>query len=74
MDTKSTQLSESDAYQRSAEEILAALGDLDPAIDSLYATYRQRNPMMIFAGVLPGLDPLRKQRRLKWGRWRREPP
>ena len=46
-------------------EILAALGDLDPAIDSLYATYRQRNPMMIFAGVLPGLDPLRKQRRFR---------
>jgi DNA-binding SARP family transcriptional activator len=46
-------------------EILAALGELDPAIDSLYASYRQRNPMMIFAGVLPGLDPLRKQRRFR---------
>jgi DNA-binding SARP family transcriptional activator len=46
-------------------EILAALGDLDPAIDSLYASYRQRNPMMVFAGVLPGLDPLREQRRFR---------
>jgi tetratricopeptide (TPR) repeat protein len=46
-------------------EILAALGDLDAAIDSLYASYRQRNPMMVFAGVLPGLDPLREQRRFR---------
>ena len=48
-----------------AAEILAALGDLDRAIDSLYASYRQRNPMMVFAGVLPGLDPLREQRRFR---------
>jgi DNA-binding SARP family transcriptional activator len=46
-------------------EILAALGDMDPAIDSLYASYRQRNPMMVFAGVLPGLDPLRERRRFR---------
>lgn len=46
-------------------EILAALGDVDPAIDSLYASYRQRNPMMVFAGVVPGLDPLREQRRFR---------
>ena len=48
-----------------AAEILAALGDVDRAIDSLYASYRQRNPMMVFAGVLPGLDPLREQRRFR---------
>jgi DNA-binding SARP family transcriptional activator len=48
-----------------AAEILAALGDVVPAIDSLYASYRQRNPMMVFAGVLPGLDPLREQRRFR---------
>jgi len=48
-----------------AAEILAALGDVDAAIDALYASYRQRNPMMIFAGVLYGLDPLREQRRFR---------
>ena len=48
-----------------AAEILTALGDVDPAIDSLYASYRQRNSMMVFAGVLPGLDPLREQRRFR---------
>lgn len=46
-------------------EMLAALGDVDPAIDSLYASYRQRNPMMVFAGVVPGLDPLRGHRRFR---------
>jgi hypothetical protein len=46
-------------------EILAALGDQDAAVDSLYASYRQRNPMMVFAGVLPGLDPLRGHRRFR---------
>ncbi len=48
-----------------AAEILAALGDVDAAIDSLYASYRQRNPMMVFAGVVRGLDPLREQRRFR---------
>ena len=46
-------------------EILAALGDTDPAIDRLYAAYHQRNPLMIFAGVMPGLDPLRAERRFR---------
>ena len=46
-------------------EILAALGNVDAAIDHLYASYRQRNPMMVFAGVLFGLDPLREHRRFR---------
>ncbi len=46
-------------------EILAALGDADAAIERLYAAYRQRNPLMIFAGVMFGLDPLRGHRRFK---------
>jgi tetratricopeptide (TPR) repeat protein len=46
-------------------EILAALGEVDAALDKLYAAYRQRNPFMIFAGVLFGLDPLRGQRRFR---------
>ena len=46
-------------------EILAALGDHDAAIDRLYVEYRQRNPGMIFAGVVFGLDPLREHRRFR---------
>ncbi len=46
-------------------EILAALGDHDAAIDRLYVEYRQRNPFMIFAGVVFGLDPLREHRRFR---------
>jgi tetratricopeptide (TPR) repeat protein len=46
-------------------EILAALGDTEAAIDTLYAAYRQRNPFMIFAGVLFGLDPLQDHRRFR---------
>lgn len=48
-----------------AAEILAALGQVDAAIDRLYAAYRQRNPLMVFAGVLFGLDPLREHRRFR---------
>lgn len=46
-------------------EILAALGEKEAALDRLYAAYRQRNPFMVFAGVLYGLDPLRGHRRFK---------
>ena len=46
-------------------EILAALGDTDLALDRLYAAYRQRNPFLVFAGVLYGLDPLRGTRRFR---------
>lgn len=46
-------------------EILAALGRADAALDKLYAAYRQRNPLMVFAGVSPGLDPLRGQKRFR---------
>ena len=46
-------------------EILAALGSADLAIDRLYAAYRQRNPFMVFAGVMYGLDPLRGMRRFR---------
>ncbi len=46
-------------------EILAALGSTEPALDRLYAAYRQRNPFMVFAGVLYGLDPLRDTRRFR---------
>jgi DNA-binding SARP family transcriptional activator/Tfp pilus assembly protein PilF len=46
-------------------EILAALGDPEAAIDRLNASYRQRNPFMVFAGVLFGLDPLRDHRRFQ---------
>ena len=46
-------------------EILAALGEPEVAIDRLYAAYRQRNPLMIFAGVMFGLDPLRSHRRFR---------
>ena len=48
-----------------AAEILAAMGDLEGALDKLYAAYRQRHPMMVFAGVLYGLDPLREHRRFR---------
>ncbi|MEO8578215.1 MAG: BTAD domain-containing putative transcriptional regulator [Gemmatimonadales bacterium] len=48
-----------------AAEILAALGDIESALDRLYASYRQRNPLIIFAGVLFGLDPLRETRRFR---------
>ena len=46
-------------------EILTALGDFDGAIDKLYEAYRQRHPMMVFAGVVFGLDPLRGHRRFR---------
>ncbi len=46
-------------------EVLAALGDTDAAIDRLYTAYRQRNSLMVFAGVMPGLDPLRADRRFR---------
>lgn len=46
-------------------EILAALGEEEAALDRLYAAYRQRNPLMVFAGVLFGLDPLRELRRFR---------
>ncbi|MEO8576042.1 MAG: tetratricopeptide repeat protein [Gemmatimonadales bacterium] len=46
-------------------EILAALGETEAALDRLYAAYRQRNPFMVFAGVMYGLDPLRGTRRFK---------
>ncbi len=48
-----------------AAEILAALGRVDAALDKLYAAYRQRNPLMVFAGVSPGLDPLRGEKRFR---------
>ncbi|MGQ0642010.1 MAG: tetratricopeptide repeat protein [Gemmatimonadaceae bacterium] len=46
-------------------EILAALGEPEMAIDKVYAAYRQRNPFMVFSGVLFGLDPLRNHRRFR---------
>jgi DNA-binding SARP family transcriptional activator len=46
-------------------EILAALGSTELALDRLYAASRQRNPLMVFAGVLYGLDPLRGTRRFR---------
>lgn len=51
------------AYYRA--EILAAMGRREEAIERLYTAYRQRNPVIIFAGVLPGLDPLRGERRFR---------
>jgi serine/threonine-protein kinase len=46
-------------------EVHAALGNTELALDRLYAAYRQRNPLMVFAGVLFGLDPLRGTRRFR---------
>ena len=46
-------------------EILAALGSTELALDRLYAAYRQRNPFLVQAGVLYGLDPLRGTRRFR---------
>jgi tetratricopeptide (TPR) repeat protein len=46
-------------------EILAALGSTELALDRLYAAYRQRNPFLVHAGVLYGLDPLRGTRRFR---------
>jgi len=46
-------------------EILAALGSTEVALDRLYVAYRQRNPFLVFAGVLYGLDPLRGTRRFR---------
>ena len=46
-------------------EILAALGSTELALDRLYSCYRQRNPFVVFAGVLFGLDPLRGTRRFR---------
>ncbi|HKP50613.1 MAG TPA: BTAD domain-containing putative transcriptional regulator, partial [Gemmatimonadales bacterium] len=44
-------------------EVLAWLGRRDAALDRLYAAYRQRNPLLLFAGIMSGLDPLRGERR-----------
>jgi DNA-binding SARP family transcriptional activator len=44
-------------------ELLAALGRPEAAIDRLYAAYRERNPLLVFAGIMPGLDSLRGERR-----------
>ncbi|MBA3759431.1 MAG: tetratricopeptide repeat protein [Gemmatimonadales bacterium] len=44
-------------------EILAALGLREAALERLYAAYRERNPLLVFAGILSGLDPLRGERR-----------
>lgn len=44
-------------------ELLAALGRREAALDRLYAAYRERNPLLVFAGIMPGLDPLRDERR-----------
>jgi DNA-binding SARP family transcriptional activator len=46
-------------------EILAALGSTELALDRLHAAYRQRNPFMVFVGVMYGLDPLRDTRRFR---------
>lgn len=51
------------AYFRA--EIHATLGDADAAIAQLHVAYRQRNPILVFAGVMPGLDPLRDDPRLR---------
>jgi tetratricopeptide (TPR) repeat protein len=44
-------------------ELLAALGRPEAALDRLYAAYRERNPLLVFAGIIAGLDPLRGERR-----------
>jgi hypothetical protein len=44
-------------------ELLAALGRREEALERLYAAYRERNPLLVFAGIMPGLDPLRAERR-----------
>jgi DNA-binding SARP family transcriptional activator/Flp pilus assembly protein TadD len=44
-------------------ELLAALGRPEEAVERLYAAYRERNPLLVFAGIMPGLDPLRAERR-----------
>ncbi|WP_309671677.1 tetratricopeptide repeat protein [Gemmatimonas sp.] len=46
-------------------EILAAMGEIEPALDCLYGAYRQRNPYLIFAGVKYALDPLRGAKRFR---------
>jgi tetratricopeptide (TPR) repeat protein len=46
-------------------EALAALGETELALDQLQVVYRQRNPLMVFAGVAVGLDPLRNTRRFR---------
>lgn len=48
-----------------AAEILAALGRPEAALDRLYVAYRERIPLLVFAGVLSGLDPLRGERRFR---------
>lgn len=48
-----------------AAGILAGLGLQEAAIDQLYAAYRQRNPLLIFTGLIQGLDPLRGERRFQ---------
>jgi hypothetical protein len=48
-----------------AAEVHAALGNKEIALERLYAAYRQRNPLMVFAGVLYGLDPLRATRKFR---------
>jgi tetratricopeptide (TPR) repeat protein len=44
-------------------EILGALGRREEALDRLYLAYRERNPLLVFAGIRSGLDPLRGERR-----------
>jgi DNA-binding SARP family transcriptional activator len=48
-----------------AVEILAALGRREAALDRLYDAYRQRIPLLVFTGLLYGLDPLRSERRFR---------
>ena len=46
-------------------EILAAMGDIEGALDLLYLAYRRRSPHVIFCAVKPALDPLRATRRFR---------
>lgn len=48
-----------------AAGILATLGQRELALDQLYAAYRQRNPLLVFTGLMPGFDPLRGERRFR---------
>jgi len=46
-------------------EILAAMGDIERALDCLYGAYRLRNPYLVFSGVKYALDPLRGTKRFR---------
>ena len=48
-----------------AREILAGMGRREAALDRIYDSYRQRIPILAFAGLLYGLDPLRGERRFR---------